>query len=152
MRSPSISPWSASNRSKGTSRKSARAAWARGGLFPVVVKLETSHEIRSGLTAEVIGISLMGAGYISNRFFPSSDRPLMVVKVNLPEGSHFDATSNAVEALQAALKKRPSVISVAGFAGRSVPHFYYNLPNAPNSPGLGNWWCRPSASPISNRS
>ncbi len=89
------------------------------------------------VAAAMVVLGLVGAGFVSKRFFPTSDRPLMVVKVELPEGAYLGNTARAVQRLSDALLKRPGVGTVTGFSGRSVPHFYYNLPQLISSPHLG---------------
>jgi multidrug efflux pump subunit AcrB len=81
--------------------------------------------------------SIFCARFISRQFFPSSDKPILITTVTLPEGTHLDVTSEELHKLTEALKKIPYVKRVTSFAGRSVPHFYYNLPNQFNSPHYG---------------
>ncbi|MGF1465904.1 MAG: efflux RND transporter permease subunit [Sandaracinaceae bacterium] len=84
----------------------------------------------------VVGTSGAFAMGVRFNFFPSSDREQLVVSVELPEGTHLDATDEAARVLEAALRQRPEVRSVAAFVGRSTPRFYYNLPNLPRAPNL----------------
>ncbi|MEZ4469472.1 MAG: efflux RND transporter permease subunit [bacterium] len=84
----------------------------------------------------LVGASVVAAGGLPFRFFPSSDRNQLVLDVQLPEGTHLSATDEAARVVEGALRDRPDVASVASFVGRSVPHFYYNLPRLPASPHL----------------
>lgn len=81
-------------------------------------------------------VSVMTARYVDRRFFPVSDRNQLIVELKLPEGAHLHEIDAAAARVEAELAKRPDVVSVAGFAGRSTPQFYYNLPRLPESPHL----------------
>ncbi|MAC27669.1 MAG: acriflavin resistance protein, partial [Myxococcales bacterium] len=93
---------------------------------------------RPGLTL-LVALGLLGASgafatQVRFDFFPSSDRNQLVIEVELPEGSHLEATDEASRRLEAALRARPEVTAVTAFVGRSVPSFYYNLPRRPAAP------------------
>ncbi|MCA9667619.1 MAG: efflux RND transporter permease subunit, partial [Myxococcales bacterium] len=83
-------------------------------------------------------VAAAGAGIaaLDKQFFPSGDRDQLVVSVELPEGAHIARTDAASRLLERALSRRPEVTRVAAFVGRSVPHFYYNLPRAPRAEHL----------------
>jgi multidrug efflux pump subunit AcrB len=84
----------------------------------------------------LVAASLVGARFVEQNFFPSTDRSQILVEVALPEGSHLDGADRAAQRLEAALLKRPEVLSVAAFIGADTPLFYYNLPRRPSSPHL----------------
>lgn len=88
------------------------------------------------VAAVVVAVSLAATRFVEQSFFPSTERPQLVVDVELPEGAHLDGTDRAARRLEAALLRRPEVRSVAAFIGRSTPLFYYNLPRRPSSPHL----------------
>ncbi len=82
----------------------------------------------------LLGVSLALAPLIRSQFFPSSDRNQAIIDLRLPEGSHLDATDAAVRRIETLLLSRPEVVKIAGFMGRSAPHFYYNIQRVPFSP------------------
>ncbi|MDJ0840766.1 MAG: efflux RND transporter permease subunit [Acidobacteriota bacterium] len=82
----------------------------------------------------IVGISFFSAGFVKQQFFPSSDRNQIVVEVKLPEGSHLDRTDRIAFQLEQELLNDKRVVSVAGYIGRSGPHFYYNISQIPWSP------------------
>ena len=81
-------------------------------------------------------VLLSVAGEVPFQFFPTSDRNQMVVDLRLPEGTHLDTTDAATRTVEALLRDDAAVTGVSAFVGRSVPHFYYNLPRMPQSPHL----------------
>ncbi len=87
------------------------------------------------VTALVVGAGSF-AGGVQMDFFPASDRDQLVVAMELPEGTHLDATDAAARRLERALSERPEVRGLATFVGRGAPSFYYNLPRTPSAPHL----------------
>ncbi|MBZ0111859.1 MAG: efflux RND transporter permease subunit [Thermoanaerobaculia bacterium] len=88
------------------------------------------------LAGVLLLVSFVAASGVRKEFFPASDRNQFLVEIELPEGTHLDATSTAASAVEAALLERPEVTSVLTLVGRSVPHFYYNLNQIPWSSHL----------------
>jgi multidrug efflux pump subunit AcrB len=86
--------------------------------------------------ALLVVASLAATRFVDRRFFPNSDRNQLIVDLKLPEGAHLKEIDAAAARVESELAKRPDVVSVAGFVGRSAPQFYYNLPRLPESPHL----------------
>lgn len=87
-------------------------------------------------------IASLSFGLVKKQFFPFADRDLVIVDMQLPEGTHFQATNAAAEKIEAELRKDSRVISVTTFVGRGVPPFYYNLPREANSPHIAQFIVR----------
>ncbi|MEM9290984.1 MAG: efflux RND transporter permease subunit [Acidobacteriota bacterium] len=88
------------------------------------------------LALAVVGTSISLAPLLDQQFFPSSDRNQLLFDLELPEGSHLEATDALAQRFERALLERPEVTAVGTFTGRSAPHFYYNLATIPWSPHL----------------
>ncbi len=86
--------------------------------------------------ALLIGLSMVAAGFVPAQFFPSADRALAVVELELPEGTHLDETTEVAARLERALAALEETGTITTFIGRSVPRFYYNLTPFPSSPHL----------------
>ncbi|MFH1112837.1 MAG: efflux RND transporter permease subunit [Pseudomonadota bacterium] len=100
-------------------------------------RLSLKHHVSVLMAATLlVAASLAGAKFVDKRFFPGSDRNQLIVELRLPEGAHLKEIDSAAARMEAELAKRPDVVSTAGFAGRSTPTFYYNLPRLPESPHL----------------
>jgi Cation/multidrug efflux pump len=80
-----------------------------------------------GATAVLFVVSLAGFGLVPKQFFPSSDRPELLVDLRLPEGASFDATLAQVKRFEAALKGRPQIGNYVSFVGSGAPRFYLPL-------------------------
>ena len=90
------------------------------------------------LIGAFLGVTAAGlsAGKVEQRFFPESDRPMVIVDLALPEGTHIDEIDAVAAGLERELADRPEVAQVSSFVGRAAPHFYYNLTQKPSSPHL----------------
>ena len=83
------------------------------------------------VTCAVVGIafalSVVGMGGVKQQFFPTSDRPEVLVEVRLPEGSSIETTTAAVEKLEAWLDRQPEAEIVTSYIGQGAPRFYLAL-------------------------
>lgn len=64
------------------------------------------------------------ATHVKQQFFPSSDRPEVLISVYLPQGSAIQTTNETVKKLEAILKDMPEVKSLAAFIGAGAPRFF----------------------------
>ena len=73
-------------------------------------------------------IAMAGFTLVPQQFFPSSDRPELLVDVRLQEGASFEATLREAKRLEKALEgpRRKSIMSVS-FVGTGAPRFYLPL-------------------------
>jgi len=74
----------------------------------------------------VAAVLIMGKG-VAKQFFPSSDRPELLVDINLPEGSSFQATERVAHAVAQALKGAPELTSLSTYIGQGAPRFFLAL-------------------------
>ncbi|TAM06724.1 MAG: efflux RND transporter permease subunit [Paraburkholderia sp.] len=80
-----------------------------------------------GITIVLFLMALAGFTLVPQQFFPSSDRPELLVDVRLPEGASFDATLREAKRIEAALKGRPEIDHSITFVGTGAPRFYLPL-------------------------
>ncbi len=69
-------------------------------------------------------LALLGTGLLQQQFFPQSDRPELLVDINLPEGSSFAATEAVARQAEARLRRLPGVAHVATYVGAGSPRFF----------------------------
>jgi len=87
------------------------------------------------LAALVLSIAGM-AGPVEKQFFPSSDRPEVLISVYLPEGSAIGVTESVVRALEKDLIDRPEIETLSAYIGAGAPRFFISAnPEQPN-PGF----------------
>lgn len=110
----------------------ARAARFRGlAELPVRQPLLVLLAVAGALAASISLVPRVGL-----QFFPASDRNQLLVDLTLPEGTHVSESLAAAEAMNAWLLERDDVTQVTAFAGRGLPHFYYNVVQRPSRPHL----------------
>ncbi|MFO7809743.1 efflux RND transporter permease subunit, partial [Guyparkeria sp.] len=74
----------------------------------------------------VASAMLMAQG-VAKQFFPSSDRPELLIDIQLPEGSSTAATREVAERLTAAIEDDPALESLSTYVGRGAPRFFLAL-------------------------
>ncbi|CAB3800490.1 Cobalt-zinc-cadmium resistance protein CzcA [Paraburkholderia caffeinitolerans] len=97
------------------------------------------HLVVLALTAVLFVIALAGFAAIPQQFFPSSDRPELLVDVRLPEGGAFDATLRETKRLEEALKGRPEIDHSIDFVGTGAPRFYLPLDQQLQQPNFAQF-------------
>ncbi len=94
-------------------------------------KLITFAVDRKVLTCTVVGltfaVSVVGMGGLKQQFFPTSDRPEVLVEVRLPEGSSIETTTAAVAKIERWLDEQPEAKIVTSYVGQGAPRFFLAL-------------------------
>ncbi len=80
-----------------------------------------------GGTAALFIASLAGMQLVQQQFFPSSDRPELLVDLTLPQSSSIKATQTAVDEIEKALKADPDVERWSFYVGSGAIRFYLPL-------------------------
>lgn len=115
----------------GSSRATALTTRIAGILSGIATR-RTGLVVTAALA--LVTLSVIGAGFVRQQFFPAADRNQFVVDLKLPEGTHLDSTDETSRTLERMLLAREEVVSVASFMGRGAPRFYYNIESVPWSP------------------
>ncbi|HBU9300854.1 TPA: efflux RND transporter periplasmic adaptor subunit [Klebsiella pneumoniae] len=87
--------------------------------------------VAAGVVALFIVASL-GMSVVKKQFFPTSDRPEVLVEVQLPYGSSISQTSAAAAKIEHWLQRQPEAKIVTSYIGQGAPRFY--LAMAPELP------------------
>lgn len=77
-------------------------------------------------------LAVLGMGLVKKQFFPTSDRPEVLVEVQMPYGTSIAQTSAATAKIEAWLSKQPEAKIVTAYIGQGSPRFY--LAMAPELP------------------
>jgi multidrug efflux pump subunit AcrB len=80
-----------------------------------------------GITMLIFGLSVFGMRFVQNQFFPASDRPEILVDLNLPQNASIDETRKAVDKLEATLKGDPDIVRWSTYVGQGAIRFYLPL-------------------------
>jgi multidrug efflux pump subunit AcrB len=79
------------------------------------------------LTLAGFVLALAGSPLIPRQFFPSSDRPELLVDLRLPQNASIYASSDAAAKLDAVLRDDPDVARWSAYVGRGAIRFYLPL-------------------------
>jgi multidrug efflux pump subunit AcrB len=80
-----------------------------------------------GLTVLIFALSVFCMRFVQNQFFPSSDRPEILVDLNLPQNASINETRKAVDRLEASLKDDPDILRWSSYIGEGAIRFYLPL-------------------------
>jgi multidrug efflux pump subunit AcrB len=69
-------------------------------------------------------LSVLGVGLLQQKFFPATDRPELLIDINLPEGPAIVATEKVARAVETAIRKLPGAAHVVTYVGAGSPRFF----------------------------
>ena len=78
-------------------------------------------------TLGLFGVALYGMRFVPQQFFPSSDRPELLVDLQLPENASIYATKDVSARLDKLLKGDPDVDHWSTYVGQGAVRFYLPL-------------------------
>ncbi|HHW4671808.1 MAG TPA: efflux RND transporter permease subunit, partial [Xylella fastidiosa subsp. multiplex] len=87
------------------------------------------------VTGAVVGtfvLAVVGMGLVKKQFFPTSDRPEVLLEVQMPYGTSIEQTSSATAKVEAWLVKQKEAKIVTAYIGQGAPRFF--LAMAPELP------------------
>lgn len=79
------------------------------------------------ITVAAFMISGAGMALVKKQFFPTSDRPEVLVEVQLPKGTAIAQTEKAATEVEAWLRKQPEASQVTTYIGQGAPRFFMSL-------------------------
>src|SRR4029453_13499581 len=77
-------------------------------------------------------VAVLGMGVVKKQFFPTSDRPEVLVEVQMPYGTAIEQTSAATATVEAWLTQQPEAKVVTAYIGQGAPLFF--LGSSPELP------------------
>jgi multidrug efflux pump subunit AcrB len=69
-------------------------------------------------------VAVLGMALVKKQFFPTSDRPEVLVEVQMPYGTAIEQTSAATAKVEAWLAKQPEAEVVTAYIGQGAPRFF----------------------------
>src|SRR5207302_7940716 len=67
-----------------------------------------------------------GMAVVKKQFFPNSDRPELLVEVQLPLGTSIETTSAAAKKIEQWLSQQPESKIVTSYIGAGAPRFFFS--------------------------
>ena len=86
----------------------------------------------AGAVVGTFVLAVLGMGAVKKQFFPTSDRPEVLVEVQMPYGSSIERTSTAAAKIEDWLAQQAEAKIVTAYVGQGAPRFY--LAMAPEMP------------------
>lgn len=82
------------------------------------------------VASSVIGLFVLAIGgmaLVKKQFFPISDRPEVLIEVQMPYGTSITQTSAATAKVEAWLSKQKEAKIVTSYIGQGAPRFYFSM-------------------------
>jgi multidrug efflux pump subunit AcrB len=79
------------------------------------------------VAASVVGVfvvAIVGMAAVEKQFFPTSDRPEVLVEVQMPYGTSIEQTSAATAKVESWLAEQPEARIVTAYIGQGAPRFF----------------------------
>lgn len=86
----------------------------------------------AGTVVVTFVVAILGMGLVKKQFFPTSDRPEVLIEVQMPYGTSIEQTSATTAKVEAWLQKQDEAKIVTAYIGQGAPRFY--LAMAPELP------------------
>ncbi|WPC26545.1 efflux RND transporter permease subunit [Pseudomonas moraviensis] len=86
----------------------------------------------AGMVVALFAVAIPGMGLVKKQFFPTSDRPEVMIEVQMPYGTSIEQTSAAAAKVEAWLQKQEEAKIVTAYIGQGAPRFF--LAMAPELP------------------
>lgn len=81
----------------------------------------------AGTVISLFVVAVMGMALVKQQFFPTSDRPEVLVEVQTPYGSSIEQTSAATAKVEAWLMTQAEARIVTSYVGQGAPRFFLAL-------------------------
>lgn len=78
----------------------------------------------AGAVVGAFVLAILGMGVVEKQFFPTSDRPEVLVEVQMPYGTSIEQTSAASAKVEAWLARQPEARIVTAYIGQGAPRFF----------------------------
>jgi len=92
-----------------------------------------------GGTVTAFAFALAAFAFVPRQFFPSSDRPELLVDLRLPENASFDATLREAQRFEHDLDGRREIDHYIDFVGAGAPRFFLPLDEQLPAPNLAQF-------------
>lgn len=101
--------------------------------FRVLLGWVIAHKwLVAGTVVSTFVIAVLGMGLVKKQFFPTSDRPEVLVELQLPYGTSIEQTNATAIKVEAWLRKQEEAKIVTSYIGQGPPRFF--LAMAPELP------------------
>ncbi|MDM0042590.1 efflux RND transporter permease subunit [Variovorax sp. J22G21] len=96
-------------------------------LRRVLARVIARKWLVAGAVVGLFVVSILGMAVVKKQFFPISDRPEVLVEVQMPYGTSITQTSDATAKVEAWLSTQPEAQIVTSYIGQGAPRFYFAM-------------------------
>ena len=93
----------------------------------VLVRAMRWRWLTIGLCFALLAASIYGMGFVQQQFFPSSDRPELLVDMTLPQNSTIGETKTQMDRFEKSLAGDPDIDHWTSYVGQGAVRFYLPL-------------------------
>ena len=93
--------------------------------------------IAIGITLVVFALAMFGMGFVQKQFFPTSDRPELIIDVTQRQNSTIQSTDAVMAKLDDWLSKQEEAQFWTTYVGRTAPRFILALDVPAPGPNMG---------------
>lgn len=83
--------------------------------------------LAAGSVVGLFVLAILGMAVVKKQFFPISDRPEVLVEVQMPYGTSISQTSAATAKVEAWLSKQKEAKIVTAYVGQGAPRFFFSV-------------------------
>ncbi len=109
----------------------------RRGFHRLLLMAMRAKWLTIAVTLAIFAASVVGMGFVQQQFFPTSDRPELIVDVDLRQNASFAATDAAIGKIEGWLGRNEDVSFYTAYVGTSVPRFLLTLDQPTPGPHMG---------------
>ncbi|MDO5644015.1 MAG: efflux RND transporter permease subunit, partial [Paracoccus sp. (in: a-proteobacteria)] len=117
--------------------KPERPGWLRRNFHVVLYAAMRFKWLTIALTVLVFGASIWGMRFVEQQFFPTSDRPEVLVDVELRHNASIAATEDVFTRLESHLAEDPDVLFWTSYIGMGAPRFVLAMDVPTAGPYMG---------------
>lgn len=107
--------------------KGGLGARLHGGFRHILLACMRHRALTIAATIAVFAVAVFGQGLIQRQFFPSSDRPELLVTMTLPKDASILATKAQAEAVETLIADDPDIDHYSATVGGGAVRFYLPL-------------------------
>jgi multidrug efflux pump subunit AcrB len=96
-------------------------------LRRVLARVIARKWLVAGAVVGLFVVSILGMGVVKKQFFPISDRPEVLVEVQMPYGTSITQTSDATAKVETWLSTQPEAQIVTSYIGQGAPRFFFAM-------------------------
>lgn len=96
-------------------------------LRRVLARVIARKWLVAGAVVGLFVVSILGMGVVKKQFFPISDRPEVLVEVQMPYGTSITQTSDATAKVESWLSTQPEAQIVTSYIGQGAPRFFFAM-------------------------